>query len=119
MFSSEQLKSLVSGLFSVLASSLRSLGWILSGPGDLSTFRLSRTLYTSSSVLSTDSSGFSISLLVSFGISPSGSFVKTLLKYFARMFAFSLSSSVLFDFGLFGSMASSAMPSLIFVFYFI
>ena len=47
-------------------------------------------------------------------MSPSGSSVKTLEKYFARISALVLSSSVFSDLGSFGSRCRSAIPSLVF-----
>ena len=49
-------------------------------------------------------------------MSPSGSSVKTLEKYFARISALVLSSSVFSDLGSFGSRCRSAIPSLVFHF---
>ena len=49
-----------------------------------------------------------------FGMSPSGSSVKTLEKYFARISALILSSSVFSDLGSIGSRCRSAISSLVF-----
>ena len=68
----------------VTASSLRYLGWIWSGPGDLSIFSLLISLVTFVSVIINGGILCSISLGGINGISPSGSFVKTWQKKFAK-----------------------------------
>ena len=96
------------------ASSLRYLGWIWSGPGDLSIFGLLISLVTSVSVIINGGILCSISLGGINGISPSGSFVKTWQKKFDNISAFSLSLLVNSDLGSSGCRARSPMQLLVF-----
>ena len=84
----------------VNASSFRTLGCILSGPGDLSFFSPLRIFQISSSFIFIGGIKLHVSFTSKVGVSPSGSFVKTLLKKFASISAFSSSSSVLAELGL-------------------
>ena len=69
--------------------------------------------------ISESAHGFSTFLAGSKGMAVSGSDVETLQKYFPRVSAFAFSSSVFFDFGSFGYIDKSAIPSLIFYLEFI
>ena len=116
---SELLNSLASGLHRWLDSSFNNLGWTRSGPTDLHTLRLSSLfLIISSSIVN------SSMLCLNFtggiwGISPSGSIVKTLDNKFPRTSAFSLSESVSLDLGSYGSVFRSETPSRFLVLEFI
>ena len=102
-----------SGKLRCSASSDNTLGCILTGPGDLLVFSFFNNVHIVSCVIFNLSISIVMTLSAILGISPLCSLVKTLEKYSASMFAFSLSTDVSVEFGSSGSVFRSPIPSFI------
>ena len=105
-------KIAVNGSFSSLASLLKSIGWILSGPTDLFVSKLRSFFKTASGEIIRGWIIFSV-LRPMVGTSPGGSSVKTLVNCFWRILAFS-ESKYLIEFLSFGSSRRGLTPVLTF-----
>ena len=99
-----------SGKLRCSARSDNTLGCILSGPGDLLVFNLFNNVHIVSCVIFNSPIAIVMTLSAILGISPLCSLVKTLEKYSAGMFAFSLSTDVSVEFGSSGSVFRSPFP---------
>ena len=86
LVSRDFLNITVRGVAMATANSLRYLGWIWSGPGDLSIFSLLISVVTYVSVIINGGILCSISLGGINGISPSGSFANILALLFAFIY---------------------------------
>ena len=88
-----------SGKLRCSASFDNTLGCILSGPGDLLVFNFFNNFHIVSCVICNSPISIVLTLAAILGIFPLCSLVKTLDKYSASMFAFSLSTDVSVEFG--------------------